>query len=73
LLPAAPAPVVPKSEPVFLAPTQIAPPALPSASSAWNAPQAETGSSSAGTAKASDEIRSPAADQFDMPLNEVRQ
>ena len=70
LLPANPAPVAPKPEPVFLSPTEIAPPALPSASNAWNTPT-ETGSS--GTAKASDEIHSPAADQFDMPLNEVRQ
>jgi hypothetical protein len=66
---ATPVPVVPKAEPVFLTPTQVSPPALPPGSSTWSAPQSETGSS--GTAKASDEIRSPAADQFDMPLNEV--
>jgi len=73
LLPAAPAPVIPRPEPIFLAPTQITPPALPSASSSWSPPQADAGSSISGTAKASDEIRSPAADQFDMPLDEVKQ
>jgi outer membrane protein TolC len=73
LLPAFPVPVAPKVEPVFLAPTQIAPPTLPSASSSWSSPQADTGSASSGTAKASDEISSPAADQFDMPVNQVGQ
>jgi outer membrane protein TolC len=68
-----PAQVVPQPEPVFLAPKQVAPPAMPVGSSAWNTPQADSGPTSSGTAKASDEIRSPAPDQFDMPLNEVRQ
>lgn len=69
--PAVPVPVLPKPEPVFLAPAQVSPPALPAGSSSWSTPQPETGSS--GSAKASDEIRSPAADQFDMPLNEAGQ
>ena len=59
--PVAPAP----AEPEFLAPTttRLSPPALQPQSNSWGAPQSSGGSTSSGTAKASDDIRGPAADQ----------
>jgi outer membrane protein TolC len=66
VVPAAPAPEPP---PVFLAPSAPSPPALQPQSTTWSAPQ----SPSSGSASLSDEIRTPSADQFDMPLNQVGQ
>jgi outer membrane protein TolC len=65
--------VTPQSSVDFLSPATLSPPALQPPAASWSVPQAGPSVPRAGSSNSIDDVRSPSADQYDMPLNQLGQ